>query len=160
MITNNNIEIKPVKEEDLIFINTTRNIFTTRKFLENNKKISLKDTIVWFNKKKPKWYIILFNNKKVGYIRTSDDTGKSVCIGCDIHPRYRRMGIAKKSYLMFIKYLYNKNYVNIWLEVFKYNTPAFNLYKKLNFVVISYRNVRQMPYYLMVHKRKQIERKN
>lgn len=153
MTINNNIEIRPMSEDDLLFVNSTRNILSTRKFLENNKEISIEDTILWFNTKKPTWYIILYNTKKVGYIRTSDDTKKSICIGCDIHPDYRRKGIAEKSYLMFLKLLYNKNYVNIWLEVFEDNTPAIRLYKKLNFIIISSRKVRQKPCFLMVHKR-------
>jgi ribosomal protein S18 acetylase RimI-like enzyme len=153
MTINNNIEIRPMSEDDLLFVNSTRNFLSTRKFLENNKEISIEDTILWFNTQKPMWYIILYNTIKVGYIRTSDDTKKSICIGCDIHPDYRRKGIAEKSYLMFLKLLYNKNYVNIWLEVFEDNTPAIRLYKKLNFIIISSRKVRQKSCFLMVHKR-------
>lgn len=153
MTINNNIEIRPMSEDDLLFVNSTRNFLSTRKFLENNKEISIEDTILWFNTQKPTWYIILYNTIKVGYIRTSDDTKKSICIGCDIHPDYRRKGIAEKSYLMFLKLLYNKNYVNIWLEVFEDNTPAIRLYKKLNFIIISSRKVRQKSCFLMVHKR-------
>ena len=141
-----------MKKEDLHFVNSTRNIPSTRLWLENNKEISIEETATWFLEKNPKWFIILLGGQKVGYFRTSDDTGKSVCIGCDIHPDFRRRGIAKRAYRLFINKLKTNKYVNIWLEVFKENKAAVNLYSKLGFVSIGERTVRGEIYLTMVHK--------
>jgi len=151
IINKDNITIRSMKKEDLVFVNNTRNIFSTRAWLENSNYITLEDTINWFDNKKPNWFIIEYNKTKIGYIRTSDKTNKSICIGCDIHPDFRRKGYAKKSYKIFIKHLYEKGYVNIWLDVFKDNIAAMNLYKQLGFTSIGSRNINQKEYITMVH---------
>ena len=145
------IFLSPMNEEDLEFVNSTRNFKSTRKWLENNELISLEATKCWYENNKPKWLIISFNSKKVGYIRTSDDTKKSLCIGCDINPNYRRQGYAKQTYEILLKSLYAKGYVNIWLDVFEKNIPAISLYRKLGFKPINSRIVRGEKYITMVH---------
>ena len=147
------VEINPMVEKDLPFVNETRNIESTRRWLENDSIISLEDTVKWFREKKPHWYIISSNFVNVGYLRTSDDTGKSICIGCDIHPDFRRRGYATKAYRLLIGALIEKGYVNIWLDVFKENTPALNLYKNLGFIPIGDRIVRSKVYTTMVYMR-------
>jgi len=153
MLIENNLEMFPMKEEDLFFVNTTRNIPSTRQRLENDKIISIENTKKWFLEKSPKWFIISLDSKKVGYFRTSDDTGKSICIGCDIHPENRRMGIAKRAYILFLDYLASVGYTNIWLEVFRENIPAMNLYLKLGFLEIGERTAREEKYVTMVYNR-------
>ena len=148
-----NLFLRQMTKEDLSFVNSTRNISSTRKWLENNNEISLEDTKKWFLKNKPNWHVIFFKEKPVGYIRTSDDTKKSICVGCDIHPNFRRKGIARKSYSIFLESLYEEGYVNIWLDVFKENEPAYKLYESLGFIPIGSRIVREKIYVTMVHKR-------
>lgn len=145
-----NIEIKKALRDDFVFINETRNIESTRKWLENNKLISLESTLEWFDKTNPVWYVIYCDNIKAGYIRTSEMTGKSICIGCDIHPDFRRKGIAYQSYCIILNQLINNGYVNIWLDVFEKNIPAIKLYKKLNFKKVCKRKVNNEVYTTMV----------
>jgi len=108
-----NIEIKKASRDDFIFINNTRNIESTRKWLENNNTITIDETLDWFDKTNPNWYVIYYKNIKAGYIRTSDDTGKSICIGCDVHPDFRRKGIAFQAYNLILDQLIENGYVNI-----------------------------------------------
>lgn len=145
-----NINIKKANRDDFVFINKTRNIESTRRWLENNKFITLKSTLEWFDKSAPDWHIVYSDNTKVGYIRKSDDTGKSVCIGCDIHPDHRRKGIAFHAYQILINQLINEGYVNIWLDVFEKNIPAIKLYEKLNFKKVCKRKVNNEIYVTMV----------
>lgn len=133
----NLISLIPVEIYDLKFINDIRNNESTRKNLNNTKEISLSDTQIWFEREQPLWFIIEIDNTRVGYIRTSLDTGESICVGCDIHPDYRNLGYASSAYKILIDHLYESNYVVIWLEVFKANLIAQNLYKKLGFLEIN-----------------------
>ncbi len=151
MITKDEIVLSKMTEKDLCFVNTTRNIPSTRLWLENNSEITLKETQEWFLISSPKWFIINHENQKVGYIRTSHDTGRSICVGCDIHPDFRRKGYAKKTYDIFLDYLYKSGYVNIWLEVFEKNEGALSLYKNLGFVILGKRTVRKECYITMAH---------
>lgn len=145
------MKIKNMKKSDLIFVNEVRNDYSTRKNLKNSKKISLESTIEWFETKKPKWKIIEVNNEKVGYLRTSSDTGESICIGCDIAPQHRRKGYAKLAYEKYLKSLYELGYIVIWLEVFDDNLPARKLYQNLNFLDVGCRIVNNKKYIAMVH---------
>lgn len=131
------ITLVPAKIQDLKFINDIRNDESTRKNLNNTNAISLSDTQKWFEKENPAWFIIKADETPVGYIRTSLNTGESICIGCDIHPSHRRKGYAYSAYTALINHLYESKYVVIWLEVFKTNLTAQNLYRKLGFIEIN-----------------------
>ena len=146
------MKLRQMERDDLEFVNNTRNHITTRLHLENNNEITLVDTVHWFNTVKPVWYIIEVNNDKVGYLRTSSDSGDTICIGCDIHPKHRRKGYASKAYKLLIKSLYDKGYAVIWLKVFRNNIPAYNLYNSLNFFEIGSKMVNEKEYITMVHR--------
>mgnify|MGYP001285817022 CR=1 FL=1 len=152
-MTTSFLEIRKMIFDDLVFVNNVRNSKLTRHMLEDSREISLEETERWFLSKNPEWFVIESNDQPVGYIRTSDNTGKSICIGCDIDPDQRRKGFAKKAYEKFISNLYAKGFVNIWLDVFRENEPALNLYRKLGFFEIGSRSVRSKEYVTMVHKR-------
>lgn len=111
-----------LKEEYLEFLLEVRNHESTRKFLENDSIFTYEECKIWFETKKPLWYIIEKDNKPIGYIRTNGDE-----IGCDIHPNFRRMGFAEEAY---IEYLKDKNYASLW--VFEDNF-AKKLYEKIGF---------------------------
>jgi len=149
--TTNKLTLTKMQKEDLPFVNSTRNLDSTKLWLENNKTIDLESTCKWFENSNPNWYIIKVGSEKVGYVRTSDDTGKSLCIGCDIHPLHRRKGYAESCYKTLINDLFEKGYVNIWLDVFDKNIPAINLYTKLGFIPINSRLVRGENYTTMVY---------
>ena len=124
-------------KNDLEFINRIRNHDSTRRFLRNTNLISLQDTQAWFELKNPKWYIISHLDEDIGYIRTSQDTGESICIGCDISVDQRGKGFAKLAYKKILDELYEKDYNIIWLEVFSENHIAKNLYTALGFIEVN-----------------------
>jgi len=135
------INLRPLTENDLPFLLEVRNDNSTRQFLENNSKFTLKQSLKWFRETQPKWYIIEVNRFSVGYIRTNGDE-----VGCDIHPNFRKKGYAKIAYELYLK---DKDYASLW--VFEDNF-AKNLYEKLGFVTngksitIRDRNYIQMEY--------------
>jgi len=146
------IKLIDMTEHDLFFINTIRNNESTRSQLMCNNLISIEETIIWFKTMSPKWFIINIDNKQVGYMRISRDTGKTICIGCDIHPDYRRKGYAKVAYELLISNLYNSGYDLLWLEVFKDNIPAYNLYSNLGFLRVGdHKIINNREYIIMVH---------
>lgn len=127
------ILIREITEDDLIFINEVRNDKETRKYLRNTDEISLNETLKWFRNSKPNWYIIEFEKRKVGYIRTSSDTKETICVGCDIHPNERKKGYARSAYNLILEKFYQTGYLLVWLEVFADNFKALSLYRSLNF---------------------------
>ena len=135
------INLRPLTENDLPFLLEVRNDDSTRQFLENNSKFTLKQSLKWFRETQPKWYIIEVNRFSVGYIRTNGNE-----VGCDIHPNFRKKGYAKIAYELYLK---DKDYASLW--VFEDNF-AKNLYEKLGFVTngksitIRDRNYIQMEY--------------
>ena len=114
---------------DLEFLLNVRNHPSTRVWLENKREFTLDECREWFKKLEDKWYIIEVNSVPVGYIRTSNETDESICMGCDIHPQFRRKGYATEAYKQIIEKYKNKS---IYLWVFKIN-PAVKLYEKLGF---------------------------
>ena len=147
------ISLRKMVKEDLEFVNKIRNQKSTRSMLENSDLISYDDTVTWFENFKPEWFIIEVKDKKVGYMRTSDDTGSSICIGCDIHKENRRKGYAYTAYTNMIEKLYLNGYSVIWLKVFNKNIPAIKLYEKLGFIEIGSEIKRDLKYSTMVHVR-------
>jgi ribosomal protein S18 acetylase RimI-like enzyme len=117
------ITLRPLTKDDLNFLLEVRNDDTTRVNLENDTIFGIEDCTKWFLNTKPKWFIVLNENKDmVGYLRTNEDE-----VGCDIHPKFRRKGYARMAYNEYLK---DKNYANLW--VFE-NNFAKELYKSLGF---------------------------
>jgi predicted GNAT family acetyltransferase len=147
------ISLVDMTKSDLVFVNSIRNLENTRSQLENQQVISIEDTILWFEEKKPKWKIIKNeSDERIGYVRTSKDTGISICIGCDIHPEYRRKGYATEAYKNLINELYKAGYRVIWLRCFYDNIARF-LYEKLGFISINHDMVHNRKYITMIHRR-------
>jgi ribosomal protein S18 acetylase RimI-like enzyme len=145
------VDLRKMTRDDLPYVNFIRNHDLTRFFLRNTKKISLDETYEWFDKTSPAWYVIVHEQEAVGYMRTSQDSGESICIGCDIHPEMRGKGYAKAAYKKFITLLYSLGYHVIWLEVFENNETALNLYRQLNFQEINRRQAEARQAIVMVH---------
>ena len=117
---------------------------------------TLEQTKEWFNKEHPMWFVIkkietidVYDEscapgttkykklqKTVGYFRTKLEDSSyynvDIQIGCDIHPDYRRQGIAEWTYKNMIERLVNNYYTPV-LYVLIENQPAINLYKKIGF---------------------------
>ena len=101
------IKLRELTENDLSFLLEVRNHESTRQFLENDSIFNIEECKNWFKTLTSPWYIILVDDKPVGYIRTNGNE-----IGCDIHPNYRRKGYAKSAYKI---YLENKKYASLWV---------------------------------------------
>lgn len=139
------VNLRPLTEDDLPFLLEVRNNPSTLQFLENDSEFTLKQSLEWFRKNNPKWFIIEINRHAVGYIRTNNNE-----VGCDIHPDYRRKGYAKIAYTIYLK---DKEYASLW--VFGDNF-ARGLYEKLGFKytlkskMVRGRKYLEMEYYAAV----------
>jgi len=140
------IELRQLRIDDLEFLLEVRNDDSTRVNLENDKIFNIDDCTKWFLTTNPLWYVILNNGDKVGYLRTNGDE-----VGCDIHPKYRRNGYARKAYKEYLK---DKTNATLW--VFEDNF-AINLYKSLGFEIQEkYKTVRGRKYIYMIYKKELI----
>jgi RimJ/RimL family protein N-acetyltransferase len=129
------IEFFKLTIEDLSFLNEVRNE-CCEEYLHDSRKFTLEQTIDWFNKTKPMFWIIRVDGERVGYFRTSNYLieNRNIYIGADLHKNFRGKGLAFESYKLFIPYLFGKyNLHKISLEVLSTNQRAINLYKKLGF---------------------------
>jgi RimJ/RimL family protein N-acetyltransferase len=129
------IELRKINENDLIFVNSVRNGYA-KQYLHDSREFTLDETIEWFNKSNPDFYIIEFNGEKIGYFRLSNHSieNKSIYIGADIAPEYKGNGFGKISYKKFIPFIFKEYDLNtIILEVLATNTVAISLYEKLGF---------------------------
>lgn len=120
---------------DLIQVNHIRN--ECAHWLHNPDKFDQYDTDQWFQKERPRWWVIVekpFPDRVIGYFRTSRWNNAVCHIGADIHFNWRGKGIASEMYPQFIDMLFNDYEMKgLILEVLDFNTRAYNLYKKLGF---------------------------
>jgi len=131
-----NLEFKKIDELDLSFLNDLRNE-CAEDYLHDSRKFSLYETILWFEKTKPNYYIILLGGVKIGYFRITNHSyqNKNLYLGADLALEYRGKGLAKQAYLEFIPYLFNLYDLHkINLEVLETNFNALKLYESLGFV--------------------------
>lgn len=129
------IEFYKMTEDDIPFMNEVRNE-CCGEFLHNSKKFSLGQSLEWFKSTSPLFWIIIYNEEKIGYFRTSNYSkeNRNIYIGADLHKDYRGKGLAYESYKKFIPFLLQElNLHKISLEVLETNTRAINLYNKLGF---------------------------
>lgn len=109
-----------------------------KEYLHDNSEFSVEQATSWFIKTTPKFYIIEYENKTIGYFRTSNWEKDKLYIGCDIDVEYRGKGLAYESYLLFIEKLKKEYHIKkIQLEVLSNNQRAINLYNKLGFKQIG-----------------------
>lgn len=130
------INLREMVESDLPFFSEVRNECAIE-FLHDSRLFTLQQTLEWFQTTNPNYYIIEYNNEKIGYFRTSNYNPEenSIYIGCDIHVDYRGKGLAYESYLKFIPFIRKEvNVSTINLEVLSTNIRAKKLYEKLGFV--------------------------
>lgn len=130
-----NIEILPLKHEDLEFFSEVWNSCAVE-FLHDSRKFTLEETISWFEKTKPDYYVARVDDEKIGYFRTSnlDIKEGTIYIGCDIKSSHRGKGYGFMLYKKFIPFIKEKYKLKIiYLEVLSSNTRAIRLYQKLGF---------------------------
>lgn len=128
-------EIRKLEKSDLKFLNTLRNE-CSNEYLHDPNKYSLEETIEWFQKSKPIFYLIESDKTPIGYFRTSniDPISNSMYIGCDIVKNLRGQGLGFFLYKKFLPFFFEEyNLKHINLEVLSTNSRAIRLYKKLGF---------------------------
>jgi RimJ/RimL family protein N-acetyltransferase len=126
------LQIQKMEINDCSFLNKLRNECVD--FLHDSRTFTVEQTLEWFSTLKTPYFIILQDNEKVGYIRTSDYSAecKSMYIGCDIIPDRRKQGIAYRALSILIPSLeINKLYA----EILSFNQASLNLYLKLGFSI-------------------------
>lgn len=129
------IKFRKICENDLEFINRVRNEYA-KEYLHDSRTFTMKESVEWFKKFKPNFYIIEFDGEKIGYFRLSNHSveNKNIYIGADIALEYKGCGYGKASYKKFIPFLFKEYDLNkISLEVLATNTVAISLYEKLGF---------------------------
>ncbi len=129
------IVLRPLVEADLGFLAEVRHHPETLSCLHDQRTFSPEETLHWFRQTQPQWLVIENDRERVGYIRTSDrDTrNRSLKIGADIHPKFRRQGLAKAAYEILFEQLMLEGWDRVWLEVLPSNVAALALYRQLGF---------------------------
>ena len=111
-----NIYLLPMTFYDLLFVNRLRN--TCIEYLHTKETYNIFQTIYWFFRYKPKFWMIVKDGKNIGYFRTSNWTSNSCYIGSDIIEHEREKKYAKKMYPVFMRYLKRSHGIQkIYLEV-------------------------------------------
>jgi ribosomal protein S18 acetylase RimI-like enzyme len=131
--------------EDILAI---RNNKLTRKYLHTSNKFHVSEFLSWFKKDDPEWYMIIWNNIPVGYIRTKMEDNIPY-VGIDIHPDFRRRGHAETGYKEIFSIFKNRGHKEVRLVVLEDNISAIKLYLKLDFYETERKNVKGKPSIIM-----------
>lgn len=129
------ITFKEMTENELGFFNDLRNS-CAKEFLHDSREFTFKEAKNWFKHTKNKYYIIYFDNDKIGYFRLTNysEANNNIYVGADLHEDWRGQGLSTIAYEHFIPYLFEKyNLHKISLEVLETNKRAIKLYNKLGF---------------------------
>lgn len=132
-------EFKKITKEDLSFLNEVRNECAPE-YLHDSRTFSYEEVVNWFEKTNPNYYLIFYENHRIGYFRLSNysSVNKTIYIGMDLHKNWRGKKLAYDAYKQFIpKIIKEYNLRKIYLEVLSTNIVAKNLYKKLGFELES-----------------------
>lgn len=131
--------LRPLQRDDLPQLLEIRNDPSTRQFLGTNKEFSIEECQEWFDKTNPEWLSVIYEEKFIGYARIHDRAPESIWIGCDIHPKYRGLGLGILALTLLIEKFKNEGMSIIFLEVFSKNERAKHIYNKLGFKQTSIR---------------------
>jgi UDP-glucuronate decarboxylase len=126
-----------MKREDVPFYNKIRN--ECRMYLHDQSAYSVEQSLSWFDKNKPVFYIAIVDGVDVGYFRTSIVHGE-VYVGMDISSEHRGKGFAEPLYKYFLDFVFSSKsditdaeIRRVFLRVRSTNKRAFHVYDKLGF---------------------------
>jgi RimJ/RimL family protein N-acetyltransferase len=134
------MSFRELNRGDLSFLVEVRN--ECRDMLHNDAEFSLAEANEWFDRERPRFYIITNNAAPIGYFRTSnwDDQNRHVYVGCDLHKDCRGKGLAQQAYPVFLRFLFERSGINkVSLEVLEHNIRGRRLYDSLGFKLESVR---------------------
>ena len=129
------VALRPLECRDLEFVCEVRHHPETLPHLHDQRVFSIEEVRQWFVEHKPEWLVVEIEGRKVGYVRISDKdrTGQCLKVGMDIHPSFRRNGIASAAYEALFQRLGAEGWKLAWLEVLSGNSAARALYENLGF---------------------------
>jgi len=123
-------------ESDLAWFLGIRN--QVSQMLHNPNQFTLEECIDWFKEIETTYWLIEFNDIRIGYFRTEKISDDKMLIGADIDPIFQGKGYGYLSYLEFLNQVVKPSGTKeLELRVLKINVIAFNLYLKLGFQVIE-----------------------
>lgn len=131
------LKFKKLEADDLPFLNEVRNE-CAEKYLHDSRKFTIDQTVEWFYRTEPNYYIILLGEDKIGYFRLTNysEVNKNIYIGADLRADVRSKKLGFLAYSKFIPYLFESLNLNkITLEVLSTNEIAIKLYRKLGFTI-------------------------
>lgn len=123
---------------DVEFVNTTRNGYA-KQYLHDQRTFTLEESLDWFDTQHPDWWIIQWDNTRIGYFRLSnhDPETRSIYIGADIAPLWTGRGLSKVAYRKFLPWIARLYDIDKFrLLVKAHNTRAINLYRGLGFLTV------------------------
>lgn len=130
-----NIKLVKTKSADSKFLYDLRNSSEIRFVSINRKKISLNEHSKWFSsleKNKNSYsYVINYNSRKIGYIRTFR-SNKNNLISIALIKKYRNKKIGRKSLLIFETKTKLKN---LTAYVLKTNYKSLNFFFSCNYYI-------------------------
>lgn len=130
------MEIRLMNIDDIEFFNKVRN--ESVDYLHDNTKYTIEDNIKWFNTLNDPFFIMLVDDERIGYIRTSNWESNEPYVGMDIATEFRDNGYSQKFYpKLFNKLMVEFNVKRVYLEVLETNIRAKHIYNKLGFVEVS-----------------------
>ena len=142
MFSMNGYRFRPINKKDLEWARILHNSEDVLSMLTDTTIVSKRKQIVWFKKLSKsiisQRLVIEYQNDRIGLIRLDDidNNNKSICVGLDIDKKFRGKGHGYNSFNILLKYCFDILEMNrAWLLVADFNKIAYNLYKKLNFIV-------------------------
>ncbi len=138
---NGKVSMRQLDQTDLEWVRSLRNDQSTWSNLGNPLMVSDSQQEDWFSglsKDRFRMYFVVQSSElPIGLIRFTqiDWVNRSICIGADVHPKWRSQGYGKQIYDLIIAYCFNQLNMNrIWLLVTEYNEAGIALYKQKGFV--------------------------
>ena len=134
----------PLSESELEWTRQLHNDPSTLEMLTDTHVVSEEEQKKWF-------YNLLFNPKServvvfvdgepAGLIRLDniDNENKSICVGLDIDPKFRGLGLSYRVYDFILDHYFGFNsnlsqFNRIWLLVADFNERAKHIYEKIGF---------------------------